>query len=153
MMNRLRTVLVSVAAVAVSMIVLGSDARAKSVPTKSQQKYLRFLERLAEREMENGTSLVQRLSSLESTLKRLENIPDPGPWLARRIATQEKTVYNKELMVFSEIQKNINALLATQADLQALPPKEQKLVSSLLKSIQTQVASEKGVATPTRPTG
>ena len=150
MMNRLRTVLVSVTAVAVSMMVLGSNARAKSVPTASQQKYLRFLERLAEREMENGTSLMQRLSSLESTLKRLENIPDPGPRLARRIATQEKTVYNKELMVFSEIQKNINALLATQADLQALPPKEQKLVSSLLKSIQTQVASEKGVATPTR---
>ena len=150
MMNRLRTVLVSVTAVAVAMMVLGSNARAKSVPTKSQQEYLRFLERLAEREMENGTSLIQRLSSLESTLKRLENIPDPGPRLARRIATQEKIVYNKELMVFSEIQKNINALLATQADLQALPPKEQKLVSSLLKSIQAQVASEKGVATPTR---
>jgi hypothetical protein len=150
MMNRLRTVLVSVTAVAVATMVLGSNARAKSVPTASQQKYLRLLERLAEREMENGTSLMQRLSSLESTLKRLENIPDPGPRLARRIATQEKTVYNKELMVFSEIQKNTNALLATQADLQALPPKEQKLVSSLLKSIQAQVASEKGVATPTR---
>ena len=122
MMNRLRTVLVSVTAVAVAMMVLGSNARAKSVSTASPQKYLRFLERLAEREMENGTSLMQRLSSLESTLKRLENIPDPGPRLARRIATQEKTVYNKELMVFSEIQKNINALLATQADLQALPP-------------------------------
>ena len=38
MMNRLRTVLVSVAAVAVSMIVLGSDARAKSVPDRVPAK-------------------------------------------------------------------------------------------------------------------
>ena len=48
MMNRLRTVFVSVTAVAVSMIVLGSDARAQSVSTASPQKYLRLLQRLAE---------------------------------------------------------------------------------------------------------
>ena len=152
MMNRLRTVLVSVTAVAVAMMVLGSDARAKSVPTASQQKYLRFLERLAEREMENGTSLMQRLRLPgEHSEKTGEHTRPGSPARPANCSTQEKTVYNKELMVFSEIQKNTNALLATQADLQALPPKEAEAsVSSLLKSIQAQVASEKGVATPTR---
>ena len=61
-------------------------------------------------------------------------------------------------MVSSQIQKNINTLLATQGKLQALPPvvlqalppKQQQLVSSLLNSIQTHVVAERGVATPTR---
>ncbi len=160
MINRPRTAFVSVDAVAVSMIVLGSDARAKSGPAASPQKYVRYLEKLAEGELKNGTSLMQRLSSLESTLKRLENTPNPSHRLAGRIAAQEKTIYNQELKVSSKIQKNANALLAIQADLQALPsaelqalpPKQQQLVTSLLNSIQTQVASDTGVqvATPTR---
>ena len=158
MINRTRTAFVSVAAVAVSMFVLGSDARAKSVSAASPQKYVRYLQQLAKAEVKNGTSLMHRASSLETTMNRLENIPNQGPRLARRIATQEKTIYKQELMVSSQIQKNINTLLATQGKLQALPPvvlqalppKQQQLVSSLLNSIQTQVVSERGVATPTR---
>src|SRR5271157_2178880 len=55
MMNRLRTVLVSVTAVAVTMMVLGSNARAQSVSTASPQNYLRFLQGLPE--TKNGISL------------------------------------------------------------------------------------------------
>ena len=40
MINRTRTAFVSVAAVAVSMFVLGSDARAKSVSAASPEKYV-----------------------------------------------------------------------------------------------------------------
>ena len=54
MMNRLRTVLVSVTAVAVTMMVLGSNARAQSVSTASPQNYLGFLQGLCE--MKKGTS-------------------------------------------------------------------------------------------------
>src|SRR5208337_1135609 len=60
MMNRLRTVLVSVTAVAVAMMVLGSNARAQSVSTASPQNYLRFLQGL--REMKKGDPRTQRLS-------------------------------------------------------------------------------------------
>ena len=150
MINRPRTAFVSVVAVAVAMIVLGSDARAKSVSTASHQKYVRFLQRLAQGEIKNGISLMRRLSSLERTMKKLENIPHPGPRLARRIATQEKTIYNQELMVFSKNQKNTNALLATQAALQGLPLQDQAQVSNLLNRIQGAVVSERGVATPVR---
>src|SRR5271157_2896351 len=59
MMNRLRTVLVSVTAVAVAMMVLGSNARAQSVSTASPQNYLRFLQGL--REMKKGDPRTQRL--------------------------------------------------------------------------------------------
>ena len=102
MINRTRTAFVSVAAVAVSMFVLGSDARAKSVPAASPQKYVRYLQQLAKGDMKIGTSLMQRSNSLQSTMNRLKNIPQPGPRLAQRIATQEKTVYNQELTVFSK---------------------------------------------------
>ena len=37
-------------------------------PTASQQKYLRLLERLAEGEIKTGISLMQRYSSLETTI-------------------------------------------------------------------------------------
>src|SRR5271166_1988591 len=150
MINRTRTAFVSVAAVAVSMFVLGSDARAKSVPAASPQKYVRYLQQLAKGDMKIGTSLMQRSNSLQSTMNRLKNIPQPGPRRAQRIATQEKTVYNQELTVFSKIHHNTNALLATQADIQALPPQEQAQFANLLSSIQGVVASERGVATPTR---
>jgi hypothetical protein len=165
MMNRLRTAFVSVAAVAVSMIVLGSDARAKSVPTASQQKYLRLLERLAEGEIKNGISLMQRYSSLEWTINRqemainrLESIPHPGPRLARAIARaiatdskQESNVSKQESKVVASLQQNTNALLATKAELQALPPQEKAQVSNLLlNSIQRLVVEERGVATPVR---
>ncbi|MGA2702737.1 MAG: hypothetical protein ABSH35_16800 [Isosphaeraceae bacterium] len=154
MMNRLRTALVSVAAVAVAMMVLGSDARAGSVSTASPQNYLSFLERLAQGEIQNGTSLMRGLSSLERTMNILENIlkdtRHPSRGLVQRITTEEKTIYNQELMDFSNIQKNTNALLATEADLRALPPKEQLQVSNLLKSMQRLVVAERGVATPVR---
>ena len=150
MMNRLRTAFVSVTAVAVSMIVLGSDARAKSVPTASQQNYLRLLERLAEGEIKNGTSLMQRYSSLEMTINRLENIPHPRPRLAREIAAEIATDFKQESRVVASLQNNTNALLATQADLQALPPQEKAQVSNLLNSIQRLVVEERGAATPVR---
>ena len=131
MMNRLRTVLVSVTAVAVAMMVLGSNARAKSVRTASQQKYLRLLERLAKTErlakaeIKTGTSLTNRYNSLEKTINRLENIPHPSPRLARRIATEIATLSKQESRVFASLQKNTNALLTTEdlllAQYQALP--------------------------------
>ena len=154
MMNRLRTAFVSVAAVAVSMIVLGSDARAqrgllsgckrnsdfslkslpspvpcvrnprvigaKSVPTASQQKYLRLLERLAQGEIKNGISLMQRYSSLERNINRLESIPHPRPRLAREIARaiatdskQESNDSKQESKVVASLQQNTKALLAS----------------------------------------
>ncbi|MGB2607912.1 MAG: hypothetical protein WBC80_02985, partial [Isosphaeraceae bacterium] len=139
--------------VAVSMIVLGSDARAKSVPTESQQKYLRLLERLAEGEIKTGISLVQRYSSLERTINRLENVPHPRPRLAREIATDSKQESNdskQESKVVASLQQNTKALLATKAELQALPPQEKAQVSNLLNSIQRLVVEERGVATPVR---
>ena len=150
MMNRLGTALVSVTAVAVAMMVLGSNARAKSVRTASPQKYVRFLQGLAEGEIKSGTSLIQRYSSLERTINRLENTPHPRPRLAREIAAEIATDSKQESGVVASLQKNTNALLATQADLQALPPQEKAQVSNLLNSIQTLVVSEKGVATPVR---
>ena len=154
MINRPRTAFVSVAAVAVSMIVLGSDARAKSVPAASPQKYVRFLQQLAKGEMKNGTSLMQRASSLERTMNRLKNIPNPGPRLARRIATQEKTVSSKSRWSLLDPEKHQRPSSDTGGP-QALPPadltpRQQAQVSSLLSSIQAQVVSERGVATPTR---
>jgi len=151
MINRPRTAFVSIAAVAVSMIVLGTDARAKSGPAASPQKYVRYLEKLAKGEMKNGTSLVQRASSLESTLKRLENIPNPGPRLAAKIAAD----FKQESKVVASLQNNANALQATIKALMAvpladLPPQQQAQVSSVVKSGQILVAAEKGVATPVR---
>ena len=87
MINRPRTALVSVTAVAVSMMVLGSNARAQSVPTASPQNYLRFLQRVA-RSNETGISLMQRYSSLERTMNILKHIPHPGPRIVRQIATR-----------------------------------------------------------------
>lgn len=164
MMNRLRTALVSVTAVAVAMMVLGSNARAKSVPTPSQQKYLRLLERLAEREIKTGISLVQRYSSLETAIdrlemaiNRLENIPHPRPRLAREIAAKiatdsklESNDFKQESKVVASLQKNINALLATEAELQALPPQEKAQVSNLLNIMQRLVVEERRDATPVR---
>ena len=166
MMNRLRTVLVSVTAVAVAMMVLGSNARAqsvsgararsvsnaraRSVSTASPQKYLRFLEKLAEGEIKTGTSLLQRYSSLESTINILENIPHQPPRLARKIKAEIANDFKQESRVVASLQKNTNALLATQAELQALPPQEKAQVSNLLNSIQGLVVAERGAATPVR---
>jgi hypothetical protein len=132
--------------------------RAKSVPTASQQKYLRLLERLAEGEIKNGISLMQRYSSLERNINRLESIPHPRPRLAREIARaiairskQESNDFKQESKVVASLQQNTNALLATEADLQALPPQEKAQVSNLLlNSIQRLVVEERGVATPVR---
>ena len=166
MMNRLRTALVSVIAVAVAMMVLGSNARAGSVSTASPQNYLSFLQGLTE--THNGISLMQRYSSLDRTMNILKHIPLPGPRLVRQIAT----LYNQELMVFSNIQKNINALLATQAALQvqyqALQSQKEALLAAgrvnrarqvamqqgqvynVVHSVQSLIVAERGVATPTR---
>jgi hypothetical protein len=161
MMNRPRTALLRVTAVAVAMMVLGFNAQARSVPAASQQKnYLTFLRQLAraEGQVNKGNSLEQKFSSLESTMNILKNTRNPDPRLARRIATQEKRIYNQEKMVFGQIQNNTKALLATETKLlvqyQALPPNEQLQVSNTLLSIQgsiqTLVVSERGLATPVR---
>ena len=105
MMNRLRTALLSVAAVAVSMMVLGSNAQAKSVATRPQS-YLKFLRQLPS--AANGRSLLQRYNSPARTLNIPRRNPAPGPRQIQRIAT----LYNREMSVFSRIQNNINALLA-----------------------------------------
>src|SRR5271166_2216229 len=84
MMNRLRTVLVSVTAVAIATMVLGSNAQAQPDSTAPPDNYLRFLRQLdkAEQEIANGGSLIQGYSSLESTMSDLMNIlkntPDPS---------------------------------------------------------------------------
>ncbi len=181
MMNRLRTALVSVTAVAVAMMVLGSDARAKSVPAASPQNYLSFnylsfLEQLAQGEINSGDSLIQGLSSLERTMNILENTlkntRHPSPGLVKLITTREKTIYNQELMDFSNIKKDINVLLGTQTLLQGeyqilqaqkeallsagwvyqarLVATQQGQVFNLENSVHGLIVAERGVATPIR---
>jgi len=158
MMNRLRTALVSVTAVAVAMMVLGSNARAKSVSTASPQKYVRLLLRLAQGEIRNGTSLMKRYSSLKSTLNRLETMSKAAATnsrLVRKIDAEIAAVSKQESTVGASIQKNANALQATTVSLQAvlpadLPPQVQAQVSNVVQSGQTLVGAERGAATPVR---
>ena len=83
MMNRLRTAFVSVTAVAVAMMVLGSNARARSVatasrhPTASQQNYRVSFSGCPTLEL--VSSLMQRLKSQETTRNILKHIPFPCP--------------------------------------------------------------------------
>ena len=159
MMNRLRTAFVSVAAVAVSMIVLGSDARAKS-------NYASFL--LGLPDVKTGISLMQTYKSQERTMNILTNIPLASPKITRQISS----LYNQETRVYSNIQKNINALLATEVVLEgqywALEIKKEKLLSkgkvgkaqgvviqqgqvfNVLNGVQGLVGAERGLATPVR---
>ena len=166
MMNRQRTVLVSVTAVAVAMMVLGSNAQAQSVPTASPKNYVSFLRGLPE--AKTGMSLMQRFTSLERTMNVLKHIPLPGP----RIVRQMSSVHNQEMSVFSNIQKNINALLARwsvlQGRYQALENQKERCcaqgkvslarrvaaqqgqVFNQLNGVQGLVSAERGVATPVR---
>jgi len=112
MINRPRTAFVSVAAVAVSMFVLGSDARAKSVPAASPKSFMSFLLRLPD--ARTGISLMQRLKTQERTSNILKHIPLPGPRQLQRIAT----LYNQEMSVFSNLRTNISALVADRGVLQ-----------------------------------
>jgi hypothetical protein len=162
MMNRLRTAFVSVAAVAVTMMVLGSNAQAQSVSTASPQNYLSFLERLAQGEITSGDSLMQGYSSLERTMNVLENTlrntRHPSPGLVQEITTLENIIYNQELMVFSNIQNNIKALLGTEALLEVQyqvlqsqkDQKDARQVLNLLNSMQGLVVAERGAASPSR---
>ena len=100
---------------------------------------------------------MQRYSSLERNINRLESIPHPRPRLAREIARaiatdskQESNDSKQESKVVASLQQNTKALLATKAELQALPPQEKAQVSNLLNSIQRLVVEERGVATPVR---
>jgi len=166
MMNRLRTVPVSVIAVAVALMVLGSDARARSVSTASQQNYANFLLRLPE--AKTGMSLMQTYMSLEWTRNILKNIPHPGPRIIQQIAS----LYNQETRVFTNLQKNIHALLATEVVLEgrylALETQKEALLSkgkvllaqrvailqgqvfNVLNGVQGLVVVERGLATPVR---
>jgi len=160
-----RTTLLSVAAVAVATIVLGSDVRAQAVPT-SPQAYLRFLRKLPS--AAKGISLLQRYNTLERTLNILTGVPSPGAHQLQRIAS----LSNQEMVVYSAIQNNINALLTSEAVLKSKYLAMQAQVAALLasgrvfqarqvaiqeghtfnlmNSVQSMVASERGVATPVR---
>ena len=109
------------------------------------------------------------MNILERTLK---NIRHPSPGLVQRITTRENTIYNQELMVFSNIKKEINVLLGTQTLLQGeyqalqsqkealisagrvyqarIVARQQGQVSNLENSVQRLIVAERGVATPTR---
>ena len=166
MMNRLRTALVSVTAVAVAMMVLGSNARAQSVSTASQQNYASFLLRLPE--VKTGISLLQTYKYLERIRNILKNIPHPRPWITRQIST----LYNLEIRVLTNLQKNLNALLAREVVLKgrylALETRREALLSmgrvllaqrvaiqqgqvlNVLNGVQGLVVAERGLATPVR---
>jgi len=165
MIKRPRTAFLSVAAVAVATIVLGSDARAQAVPT-APQAYLKFLRGLPS--AANGISLLQRYHTLERDLTILTNVPYPGPRLVRQIAT----LYNQEVSVYSKIRNNINALLTSEAVLQSKYLAQGAKIEALLAagrvfqarqvaiqqgqtlnvmgSVKSLIVAERGVATPIR---
>jgi hypothetical protein len=166
MISRPRTTLVSATAVALTLMLLGSSARAQSIPNPSPQSYLRFLSGLPE--ARNGMSLMQRYTTLERRINILQRIPQPGP----RIVQQLATLFTQQTRVYANLQSSINALLARQAVLQrqylSLQAQKEALlsagrvnqarrvaiqqgqVSNVLNSVQRLVASERGVATPVR---
>jgi adenosine deaminase len=160
MMNRLRTALVSVTAVAVAMMVLGSNARAKSVPSASQ-RYVVVLTRLAQVEIRNGISLLQRYSSLQSTVNRLDSLSMAAAPNSRLVATIDvriAAVSNRAATVYAGIQNNANFVEATTTALKTvaplavppLPPRAQARVAFTVSSGQILVGVERGVATPIR---
>ncbi len=164
MIKRPRTALVSVVAVAVATIVLGSDARAQ-VPTEPQAywKWLRGLPSVG-----NAISLLQTYSTLERNLNIWTIVPSPGAHQLQRIAT----LYNQEVSVYSKIQNNINALLTSEAVLQSKYLAQEAKWKALLaagkrfqarqvaiqagqtlnaeNSVMLLIKLERGVATPTR---
>ncbi len=166
MINRPRTAFVSIAAVAVSMIVLGTDARAKSVPAASPQNYMGFLRRLPD--ARTGMSLTQTIMSKEMTRDSLKEIPLPNPRQVQKIAT----LYTQEMSVYSRLQTNISALVADWSLLdkqyKALEAQKEALISlgrisaaqrvgkeagqvaSEMYSLPVLISTERGVATPVR---
>jgi hypothetical protein len=166
MINRQRRALVSFAAVAVAMMVLGSDARAQSASTASSQSYTSFL--LGLPAAKAGIALMQSYKSLERSLIVLKNIPLPGPGIIRQISS----LYNQETRVFANLQKNINALVVSRGVLvqqyQTLESKKESLLAkgkitqaqrvaiqqgqvvNHLNSLQGLVMAERGLATPAR---
>jgi len=111
---------------------------------------------------------MQRYKSLEATSTILKHIPLPSPRITRQIAS----LYNQETRVYSNLQKNINALLASEVKLEklylALETQEEALLSkgkvswarrvavkegqviSELNGVQGLVVAERGLATPVR---
>ena len=162
MINRPRTAFLSVATVA--MIVLGSSAQARSVAPQAQS-YLKFLRQLPS--AAKGLSLMQTYNTLQRELNVLRHNPAPGPRQLRRITT----LFNQQTSVFSKIQNNINALLASEATLQVKYAAQQAQKESLLaagrvfqarrigaqqgqtlnilNSVARLVVTERGCATPT----
>jgi hypothetical protein len=161
----IRRTLVSLFAVTVAMM-LGSSARAQSNPTAQPKNYYRFLMSLPE--TRNGVALMQRYGAVQRSINYLQHIPIPGPPIVRQLAT----LYSQRTRVFVNIQSNINALLARQTVLQkqyqSLEAQKEALlasgrvlrarqvamqqgnVSNVLGSVQRQVVTERGVATPVR---
>jgi len=142
MMNRPRTALLSVTAVAVAMMVLGSDVRAQSVPTASPGNYASFL--LGLPGAKNGISQMQRYKSLERNMIILKNIPLPGPGIIQQISS----LYYQEKRVYSNLQKSINALVASrgvmEGQYQALETKKEGLLSKGKVALAQRVAIEQG---------
>ncbi len=165
MINRPRTALLSVAAVAVATIVCGSSARAQAVYT-APQDYLRFLRQLPS--AANGISLLQRYNTLQRNLNILTNDPSPGPRQLQQIASLSA----RQMGVFASIQNNINALLTSEAVLQSKYLAQEAKIEALLAagrvyqarqvaaqqgqtynvmgSVLSLIVSERGVATPVR---
>ncbi len=165
MINRPRTALLSVAAVAFATIVCGSSARAEAVHT-SPQSYLKFLLQLPS--AATSMSLLQRFNTLERSLNILKSDPLPGPRQLQQIASLSA----KQMGVYSSIQININALLTSAAVLQSKYLAQEAKIEALLaagrvnqarqvaaqqaqtfnvmNSVQSLIVSERGLATPVR---
>ena len=77
-----------------------------------KQNYTGFLLRLPA--AKTGIALLQRYKSLEATSNILKHIPLPSPRITRQISS----LYNQETRVYSNLQKNINALVASQGVLE-----------------------------------
>jgi len=108
MINRPQTAFLSVTALMVVTAVLGSDARAQSASTAPAQSYTSFL--LGLPAARSGISLMQRYKTLERSLIILKNIPLPGP----RTIGQISSLYNQLTKVYSNLQKNIKALVVSR---------------------------------------
>ena len=152
--------------VAVVLIMLGTDIGTQSAHTASPATYPNFL--LSLPAARNGISLMQSYKSLERSMNILKNIPLPGPRIIRQISS----FYKQEVRVFSNVQKNINALIVSRGVLekqyQTLETQKELLLSrgrisqaqrvavtqgqvyNKLNSLLGLVSAEKGLATPVR---
>ena len=166
MINRPRTAFVSIAAVAVSMIVLGTNARAKSVPAASPQNYMGSSAGCPP--LKTGMSLTQTIMSQETSRDGLKEIPAPGP---RQVQTNGHSLQSGDECLFSDSDKHQCTCSGPgTSDKQYLALEAQKerciaagrinqarrvregggQVFSVMNSLPDSFRTERGVATPTR---